>query len=406
MPRRMDRFKSLQSALVQLCFVAALGLAASSALAAPSILAVQRELDKTLEQLAQEQSQQGVIKQQILQLEASQRTSKQELARLKQEGQKLEAEFQQLGKNLQKQILAFKPVEQAIEQVQTDAIKRLRAGYMFSNRSVGLASLLNTSSDAISVVRTSQYLQVLRRHDEKLVSDYSAKLRDRDAKQAEIDSARQRQEQLKAELEDREHQMEDQASWELGLLARLRGDLAKSDKDYRYLLGKRDKLHAYLKKNNPRQTALPQAASAAPREKLFKGSGLPKVARLPWPIEGVLVRKFGKYKSEDLDQELFSKGIELLTDGQVAVSAIHEGQIVFTGQMPGYGLVVIVDHGKRFYSVYGMLSSVFIAMGEQVKARQKLGVTGLASVGKSKLYFEVRENGAAHDPLKFLGQKF
>jgi septal ring factor EnvC (AmiA/AmiB activator) len=84
------------------------------------------------------------------------------------------------------------------------------------------------------------------------------------------------------------------------------------------------------------------------------------------------------------------------------IRCVHEGTVAFAGPFTGYGNLVIVDHGDRSYSLYGHMASVDVATGQRVEVQSPLGTTGRNPAGTPALYFELRIDGAAVDPLQWL----
>lgn len=123
---------------------------------------------------------------------------------------------------------------------------------------------------------------------------------------------------------------------------------------------------------------------------------------LPWPARGTIVRRFGRQPSSRFGTTITRNGMELAaTEGQ-PVRAVHEGSVAFAGPFTGYGNLVIVDHGERSYSLYGHLESVDVATGQRIEVQAPLGRSGLNPAGAPALYFELRIDGAAVDPLQWL----
>ena len=405
------RFKSLLNTLVVLLAITVLlvFLSGNECLAAPSAKSVQLELVRLGEELSQEQQQLAFVRDQIKQLEQSQQKDKQQSEKLKQRQLELDREFQKVGQLLEKELAAYKPIEDSIKEMQGRAVKRIRATYMYGPRGV-VEAMFSSGGDSIGLVRASHYLGILRGSDELLIKQYSTKLATRDQKRAEVQKAKQRKEKLEVEVRDQQQQLEDQAKWEAELLLKLKSQKAQADKSVLSLKAKQAKLQGYFDRITSTSAAgkalRSQLNNQKPKETVsagFAGQGLVKKGKLPWPAtDSEILQGFGKYKSPELGEELFSKGLELNTFGQVAVSAISDGQVIFTGQMPGYGLVVVLDHGQRFYSVYGKLSSLFVAPGDRIKAKDKIAVSSAGAKAQSNLYFEIRENGAALDPRPFL----
>ena len=91
-----------------------------------------------------------------------------------------------------------------------------------------------------------------------------------------------------------------------------------------------------------------------------------------------------------------------VAEGQ-PVRSVHEGTVAFADQFEGYGNLVIVDHGARAYSLYGYLGA---ARGQPRPAprrrRRRSGPAGRNPAGNPALYFELRVDGTAVDPLQWL----
>ena len=122
---------------------------------------------------------------------------------------------------------------------------------------------------------------------------------------------------------------------------------------------------------------------------------------LPWPAPGRVTRPFGRQASRS-GTAVVSNGIELrIAEGQ-PVRSIHEGTVAFADQFAGYGNLVILEHGGRSYSLYGYLGSLQVTQGQRVDAQGTVGTAGQDPSGNPALYFELRVDGAAVDPLQWL----
>ena len=103
---------------------------------------------------------------------------------------------------------------------------------------------------------------------------------------------------------------------------------------------------------------------------------------------------------------VYRRGIEIQAREGDSVRAVRDGQVVFADWYKGYGKLIILDHGGGFYTLYGNLSRLDLIKGERVTSGQVLGLAGeTGSLKGSKLYFEVRRNGEAQDPLRWLAKR-
>ncbi len=126
----------------------------------------------------------------------------------------------------------------------------------------------------------------------------------------------------------------------------------------------------------------------------------------PWPLEGKVLTQFGMQRHPQFGTLVFRRGIEIEAHVGQEVHAMEGGQVAYADWYRGYGKLLILDHGDGFYSLYGNLSRLHLAKGERVVRGQAIGLAGeTGSLKGSKLYFEIRRNGEAQDPLGWLAKK-
>ena len=124
---------------------------------------------------------------------------------------------------------------------------------------------------------------------------------------------------------------------------------------------------------------------------------------LDWPVTGAIATRFGVDRSSKYGTAVARNGIEIGAAAGSPVVAVHEGTIVYAAPFTGFGPLVIVDHGDRAYTLYGYLAALDVTKGARVDKGARLGTVGLAaSTGLPALYFEVRVDGKATDPLQWL----
>jgi septal ring factor EnvC (AmiA/AmiB activator) len=129
--------------------------------------------------------------------------------------------------------------------------------------------------------------------------------------------------------------------------------------------------------------------------RLFQGD-------LPWPGRGPVLRHFGRQPSSRFGTAIVRNGMEIgVPEGQ-PVRSVHEGTVAFADQFEGYGNLVIVDHGARAYSLYGYLGALGVNRGQRLDAQAAVGTAGRNPAGNPALYFELRVDGTAVDPLQWL----
>jgi len=127
--------------------------------------------------------------------------------------------------------------------------------------------------------------------------------------------------------------------------------------------------------------------------------------RLIWPLSGDVVSRFGRQKHPEFDDYVFKKGIEIVSDREREVKAVFDGVVAYAEWLNGYGLIVIIDHGNSYYSIYAHASRLLVSKGTKVKRGQVIALSGNGSGNlsdKEGIYFEIRHNGQPIDPLAWL----
>jgi len=125
--------------------------------------------------------------------------------------------------------------------------------------------------------------------------------------------------------------------------------------------------------------------------------------KLPWPVQGELFRRFGKYYDPQFGSEVVSKGIDIKTQPETPVRAIWNGSVVYSDWFRGYGKLMIIDHGGNSYSVLSHMSRVLKSEGERVEPGEIVGYAGdTGSLQGCLVHFEIWHLGRAQDPMDWI----
>ena len=125
--------------------------------------------------------------------------------------------------------------------------------------------------------------------------------------------------------------------------------------------------------------------------------------KLPRPTKGRIVKAFGNHNSQARNkwQGWLMKGYE-----GSAITAIHHGRIVFSDWLRGFGLLLIIDHGDGYLSLYARNQSLLKSVGDWVYQGENIATLGASGGFKEpRLYFEIRHKGIPQDPAAWLGRK-
>ncbi|MDD1793611.1 peptidoglycan DD-metalloendopeptidase family protein [Enterovibrio sp. ZSDZ42] len=145
-----------------------------------------------------------------------------------------------------------------------------------------------------------------------------------------------------------------------------------------------------------------ELARVAAEQAKVKMDGLGKYkGKLQWPVKGKVLHSYGSAQSGQLRWN----GMVISAKEGTEVKAAHDGTVVLSNWLRGYGLMVVIDHGKGDMSFYGYNQALLRNVGETVKAGDPVALVG-NSGGQafSGLYFEIRRKGNATNPSPWLGR--
>jgi septal ring factor EnvC (AmiA/AmiB activator) len=121
--------------------------------------------------------------------------------------------------------------------------------------------------------------------------------------------------------------------------------------------------------------------------------------RLNWPAQGRVQRLFGTQRSSGVTW----KGVMIDAAAGTPITAIADGRVLFANWMRGFGLLLVVDHGDGYLTLYGHTQTVIPAVGATVRKGETIALVG-QSGGQTApgLYFEMRVNGNAVNPTQWI----
>jgi len=120
--------------------------------------------------------------------------------------------------------------------------------------------------------------------------------------------------------------------------------------------------------------------------------------RLAAPVEAKVRKAFGQQRSGGM----YWQGWVFDAAPGNDVSSIAYGRVAFADWLRGYGLMIIIDHGEGFMSLYGYNESLLWEVGDWVEPGSIIATVGSNSAGEQGLYFELRKDGKALDPAIWL----
>ncbi len=326
-----------------------------------SLSSQQKELDKLQKSLKGEELS-------ISNLEKEINSTKQQLTAS-------EAKLKQL-KQQQKQLTKVKAE-------QTDKLEQLLQTYYVTERAKAPSNILN---NGVEEDRMSQYFQHLAKERSKAIEALA---------------------ETKQQLDATEHQLNVETQQIEALLKSQtikRDKLAKSQSSRKSTVNKikksisSDKVYlAELQRNETRLKA--EIAKAAKRNAVPMDGLAKQKKKLPWPIKGKVLHNYGSRQTGQINW----KGMVISANYGQPVKAVYSGTVVFAEYLRGYGLVVLLDHGKGDMTLYGFNQSLTKKEGDKVRAGETIALAGdTGGQPQASLYFEIRRNSKTQNPKSWL----
>jgi len=127
--------------------------------------------------------------------------------------------------------------------------------------------------------------------------------------------------------------------------------------------------------------------------------------KMPRPVQGTLLRRFGIYRNTSLKTTHRSNGWLLSVGASTDVRAVHRGKVIYSGPFKGYGHLVILEHSPRFHTIYGQLSNATVTVNQAVSTSESIGTIVKSKRNRRpRLYFEIRKEKKPTDPARYLGR--
>ena len=122
-----------------------------------------------------------------------------------------------------------------------------------------------------------------------------------------------------------------------------------------------------------------------------------------WPVDGTLTSPYGlRFRGASPD---LHPGVDIAAPAGTPVHAMKPGRVVFAGTMSGYGSTVIIDHSTTLRTLYGHLSRIDVANGQEVRHQEVIGAVGATGNATAPhLHFEITRWGHKEDPVPLLGR--
>jgi murein DD-endopeptidase MepM/ murein hydrolase activator NlpD len=158
-----------------------------------------------------------------------------------------------------------------------------------------------------------------------------------------------------------------------------------------------------LERNRKAETARAKAEGRAPQP-YSSGDFARDEGALDWPLRGRLIGRFGPETHPKWGTVTPNNGVDIEAAIGTPVRAVARGRVEYTSEDYGtYGQMIILNHGDGYFTLYGHLSEIGVAVGQEIEAGREIARSGESGSLKGPiLHFEVRKGGSPLDPEHWL----
>lgn len=268
--------------------------------------------------------------------------------------------------------------------------QQVRAAYLLGGQS-NLKLLLNQDSPE-TVSRMLKYHDYfLAAHADKIAT-YLHTIEQLNAIEPRIVRRSESLQRNRADLQNRYAELKEKRRARQQTLAKLDATIQSKDQELQQLT--RDREHI--------EELMAEIVDSVGRGSFNNGAPFADLrGRLRWPAQGDIAHRFG---SDRFAGKLKWDGVVIRAAEGSPVRAIHDGRVIFADYLRGHGLLIILDHGGGYMSLYAHNQSLTKTVGSRVEAGEVIARVG-SSGGQQEagLYFEIRRNGQPTNPSRWCG---
>lgn len=344
---------------------------------------IQSRIQAVLDALESKQQEQGGVEQQLRAVEKSLGVKIREIRKLDSRLDRSRRKLADLENR--RQSLSVNLTEQ-----RRKLAAQLRSAYLAGNQAQ-LKLLLN-QQDPSALARILKYYEYLNRARLKTITETQSVLDSLRDVEAQISASAAELEQFRLLRERERVALAEQRRTRQSVLEKLRREISEHRRSVTQLRQDESRVRELITSLSGIFADIPvNAQNSLPFEQL-KG-------RLPWPLRGNVLNDFGESRA---GSDLVWQGLRISAARGSDVRAVSHGRVAFADWLPGFGLLLIIDHSHGYISLYGHNEALYKEAGNWVQEGEVIAAVG-NSGGEQQavLYFEIRYEGKPVDPKKW-----
>ncbi|SHF22250.1 Septal ring factor EnvC, activator of murein hydrolases AmiA and AmiB [Microbulbifer donghaiensis] len=325
---------------------------------------VRSQRDQLLKDLENNEKSISDLHQRIDQIKRDMRSRTDKLQELKQEQQQLEESRRSMQRRVEQEVAA------AYRLGRQEQIK-----------------LLLNQQDPQHIARQLRYHEYFLQERSRVIDDYLDTLTSLQTVSTSIQRERDTLDTERRQLQERETQLRGAQQERSKTLDKLAARLADKSGEMQQLKSDRSRLQKLVDEVG---RAIASLVNPQDQQPFTKQRG-----RMQWPVQGRRANAYGQRRANGITW----KGITIRANEGEPVRAIHRGRVVFSDYLRGQGMLMILDHGDGFMSLYAHNQSLTRSLGEWVESGDTIARVGNSGgLAHSGVYFEIRHRGQPQDP--------
>ncbi|MCW8442664.1 peptidoglycan DD-metalloendopeptidase family protein [Fluoribacter gormanii] len=241
--------------------------------------------------------------------------------------------------------------------------------------------LLLNQDDPNKVSRTLSYYQYIVKSRQQLIDKIDKTRANLSESKEKLRTELIANKQLKSELTQHQQQLQQNKTYHTALIQSLNHEIQDKQNRLREVRKNKENLARLLKSLATQQSITPVSTPFSQMRK-----------KLPLPVQ-----------SQSRSLRKMNQGVTFFAEEGAVVTAVYPGKVVFSDWLKGYGLLLIIDHGQGFMTLYAHNQSLFKSKGQYVRQNEQIASVGHSGgIKQNGLYFEIRLKGKAIPPLNWL----
>lgn len=262
---------------------------------------------------------------------------------------------------------------------------QIRSAYVSGGR-VNMTKFVLSANDPIALARTGTYLAYISRHSSERLEQFRSAMSELESLEQNVAQVLEKEKQLERRQQTQLEKLAAAKKERAFALASLESRIADQNQEVERLANQEVELNRLLQELAVLLADYPEQTEEA--FQVLKG-------QLQWPVPGRILHDFGQTRAPKIQW----RGVVIAADNGTAVRAIARGRVTYADWLPGLGLLLILDHGQGYMSLYGYNQGLAKSLGDWVSPGDTVAWVGdTGGQIQTSLYFEIRRSGKPENP--------